>query len=234
MMARVSGNCSRNVEPCPRVAHHVHRSLEPMQYALHDVQTNAPAGDFGDLIRRAESWTEDEIQNVCFAEPVGLFRLQETSFDGSVLDFLGIDAAPIVTDLDDDLIALVVGLETDGSMSWLAATSTFVGAFNTVSDRVSNQMRHRFGDGVEQALVQGGVLAIQYEFDLLAALLGDVPNHAGKSAEQLLDRHHANLHHRPLQIAQHARLKGHGVGESATHGFFGIVHGKFIERLLQH
>ena len=95
-------------------------------------------------------------------------------------------------------------------------------------------MSQRFRDGIEQALVEGRVLSIQNQVDLLVALLGDVAHHAGEPPEQLLNRNHADFHHRALQIVQHARLKGHGIGETAAHGFLGIAHGEFIERLLQH
>src|SRR5580704_11690818 len=220
--------------PLPRAAEDVYRALEAMQDALHDVQTNAAAGNFGDLIRSAESRAEDEIHNVRFAEPAGFFPFQQTSFYGSRLDLLRVDAAAVVADFHDDLIALMVSLETDGSLGRFTSASALFGAFNAVSNRIPNQVRHWFGDGIQQALVQGSVLPIQNQIDLLVTLLGHVSNHAGKSPEQLLDRHHPDLHHGTLQIIQHSRLEGHGIGEAPAHGFLGIAHSEFVERLLQH
>ena len=107
-------------------------------------------------------------------------------------------------------------------------------AFDAVPDRVPHQMRERLRDGIQQALVEGGVLPVHNQFDLLATLLSDVPNHAGKAAEQLLDRNHADFHHRALQIIQHPGLKCHGIGEASAHRFLGIARGEFVERLLQH
>ena len=56
----------------------------------------------------------------------------------------------------------------------------------------------------------------------------------GKAPEQLVDRHHANLHDRALQIVQHPRLEGHGIGKLAAQRLFRKALGKFAERLLQH
>jgi hypothetical protein len=53
---------------------------------------------------------------------------------------------------------------------------------------------------------------LSIQFDFAPALPRNVAHHPGKAAEQLIDRHHANLHHGALQIVEHARLKGHGVG----------------------
>src|SRR5580692_5101193 len=230
--------CQWQLEPerraLPRPTDNVHRALEAMQDALHDVQTNAAARNFGDLVCGAESRAEDEIHNVRFAEPAGFFPFQQASFYGSRLDLLRVDAAAVVADFHDDLIALMVSLETDGSLGRLTSASALFGAFNAVSNRIPNQVRHWFGDGIQQALVQGSVLPIQNQVDLLVTLLGHVQNNAGKSPEQLLDRHHPDLHHGTLQIIQNPRLEGHGIGEAPADGFLGIAHCEFVECLLQH
>src|SRR5580698_1985798 len=212
----------------------MHRALQSMQDALNDIQTDAASRNFCDLIGGTESGAEDEIQNVGLTEPAGFLALEEAAFDGAGLDLLRIDAATIVDDFYDNLISLMVGLEADGSMSRFAGASTFLRAFDAVSNRIANQMRHWLGDGIQKAFVQGSVLSIQNQVDLFVALLGNVPNHTGKSAEQLLDRDHADLHHRALQIVQYSGLKGHSIGEAAAHGFLGIARGEFVEHLLQH
>ena len=73
-----------------------------------------------------------------------------------------------------------------------------------------------------------------HQCHFLAALLGHVAHHAGKAPEELLDRHHADFHDRTLQVAEHARLKRHGIAEAAAQGLLGNVTGEFGECLLQH
>src|SRR5579872_5644793 len=121
------------------VADHVYRSLQTMQDALHDIQTYAAAGEFGDLVSGAESWAEDKIQNVRFVEAAGFFGFQQTSFDGTSLHFLHIDAAPVVADFHDDLIALMVGLEADRAMRRLAGAGALLVALDTVPNCIADE-----------------------------------------------------------------------------------------------
>jgi hypothetical protein len=72
------------------------------------------------------------------------------------------------------------------------------------------------------------------EGDIFSAGAADVAHHPRKSAEQLLDRHHADLHDRTLQLAEHARLKGDGVGQPAANGLLGVTLRKITHGLLQH
>ena len=51
----------------------VDRALQAVQHGLHHVQADAAAGDFGDLVRRAEAGPEDQFENLGFAQPVRLF-----------------------------------------------------------------------------------------------------------------------------------------------------------------
>ena len=51
----------------------MHRTLQALQNTLHHVQTNASSGKLRDLIRGAEAWPEDEIKNIGFTQPFGLF-----------------------------------------------------------------------------------------------------------------------------------------------------------------
>ena len=103
-----------------------------------------------------------------------------------------------------------------------------------MADGVANQVSQGLGDGVENAFVEIGVLPAEHEFDLAAALPGNVAHHARKAAEQLVHRHHANLHDRALQIVEHPRLESHGIGKFAAQQLFGITLGEFVQRLLQH
>ena len=95
-------------------------------------------------------------------------------------------------------------------------------------------MRQRFGDGVKNAFVEVGLLTRKFEIHFAAALPRHIAHDAREAAEQLVDRHHANLHDRALQIVEHPRLESHGVGKLAAQKFLGIAFAKLAERLLQH
>src|SRR5450755_1390473 len=210
------------------------RTLQPVHHGLHHVQADSAARDLGNLDRSAEPWPEHQRKNFGFSQPVRLFRGKEALLGSPGLDFLYVNARPVVGDFNDNLIALMIRSEMDGSARRLSASHPLLGALDAMTDGIADQMGHRLGDYVEQTLVQIGFLALHHQSHVLAALLGHVAHHPGKTPEQLLDRHHADFHDRMLQFTEHARLKSHGVGEAATQGFLGNMTGEFSERLLQH
>src|ERR1700684_2232420 len=95
-------------------------------------------------------------------------------------------------------------------------------------------MGEGLGDGVENSLVEIGVLPADVQLDFAPALPRHVAHHAREAAKQLIARDHANFHDRALQIVEHAGLESHGVGKLTAYGLFRIAFGKFAERLLQH
>ena len=211
-----------------------HRAFQAVQHALHHIQADAASGDFGNLLGRTEPGLEDQFQNVAFAEPGRFFRADQFLLDRLGDDAPGVDAAPVVANLYNHLIAVVVGSETDGSDGRLAAARARFGGFNAMADSVPDQVRDRLGNRVQQALVEIGVLTADHEFDFFAALFGNVPHHARKPPKQLLDRHHPDFHHRALEIIQHAGLKRQGIGQTAACGFLRITPAKVVQGLLQH
>src|SRR5579872_3414937 len=162
---------------------HADGGLQAMQDALDDVHPNAAAGDLGDLLGGAEAGAEDEIESLGFGETRGLFGGGKTEFDGFGTDFLRVDAAAIVGDFDDNLVAVVVRVEADASMRRLAQLAALFGGLNAVAHGVAHEMRQRFGDRVENAFVEVGLLPAEDEFDLAAALARDVAHHAGEAPE---------------------------------------------------
>ena len=88
---------------------------------------------------------------------------------------------------------------------------------------VANQMSQRFGERVENAFIEICVLARDFECDFLVEVLGDIAHDARKSAEKLLDGHHANFHHRLLQLAQDPRLKCESIGKLSAQRILGVA-----------
>ena len=103
-----------------------------------------------------------------------------------------------------------------------------------MADRIAHQVGQRLGDRIQNAFVEIGLPAPDHQFDFFPALPPHVPHNARKAAEQLIDRHHANLHDRVLQVVQDPPLKRHGVGELSPQGIFREALSKFEQRLLQH
>jgi hypothetical protein len=144
-----------------------------------------------------------------------------------------IEAGAVVGHLDDDVAALMVGLERDVADRRLALGNALVGHFDAVVEAVAHQVRQRVGDAFDQALVEFRALADGLQFDLLVELLRQVAHHAREAREHHRDRHHADRHHRFLHVARIAfelrqavvqalelhrvehrgRLRQHGLGD---------------------
>ena len=77
--------------------------------------------------------------------------------------------------------------------------------FHAVVDAVAHQVRQRIDDALNQALVQFRGGAIGDEIDLLAQLGRQVAYHAREARKDEIHRHHADRHHRFLQVARIAR-----------------------------
>src|SRR5207302_10333928 len=103
-----------------------------------------------------------------------------------------------------------------------ASESNDIG-LNTVIHRDAEEMHQGFGKGVKNALVKIRVLARNLESHVLATLLGDVTDEAGKAAEQLLDGYHADFQDALVQLIQDAGLKRHGVGKPGPQGIAGVL-----------
>ena len=165
------------------VSFHVDRGFQPLEHALHHVHSDAASGNFGDFFCGAESGAEDEVQGLAFGQARRFFRRHHSQFERFGANFLGVDAAAIVADLDHHLIALVIGIQLDLSPRRLAQAPAFLGRFNAVADRVPHQMRQGFGDGVENAFVEVGLLTGEFQIHFAAALPRHIAHDAREAAE---------------------------------------------------
>src|SRR5437763_11437490 len=115
-----------------------------MENALNNIQPDAAPGDFGDLIGGAEAGPEHKIEGVTIAKVSRFFSAHQSLFDGFGLDARKIHPAPIVADFDDYLVPLVVSGEFQGSLGRLAGAGAIFVRFDSVPDRIANQVGERF------------------------------------------------------------------------------------------
>ena len=125
------------------------------------------------------------------------------------------------------MIGLVVSIQANRSRRILACGFALARTLESVAYRVTHNMRERLGNGVEQPFIEIRLLTAQYQTNLFVAFFGRVSHHARKASKQLFDRNHAYLHHRPLQVVEHARLETHGIGKLRPQRILGIAPRKF-------
>ena len=204
------------------------------EHALHYIQSHAAARQFGDLFGGGESRLKDQIQSLGLGQTGGLVGFQQSLGEGALPDLFRIDAVAVVGDLDDHLVALVISAQPQGTLRPLAGANPLLGGLNAMADGIAHHVGEGLGDRIQNAFVEIGLPAPDRQLDFFAALQPDVAHNAREAAEQLIDRHHANLHDRVLQVIQNPRLEGHGIGESSAQDIFREAFAKFQQRLLEH
>src|SRR6266404_1070666 len=86
----------------------------------------------------AESRFENKIESFLIGQALGLFGFEDSLFNGTRAQLGRVHAAAVVANLNDDLGALVIGLEVDGAASGLSGSEAHVGRLNTVINRVAD------------------------------------------------------------------------------------------------
>ena len=109
------------LEPSPGTDLHVDGAADLVDVVAHHVHADAAAGHAGDLCGGREAGREDEFVDLRFGHllELGLGR-EPAARAPCALIRVGVEAAAVVGDLDDDVAALVIGGEPDGALLRLA------------------------------------------------------------------------------------------------------------------
>ncbi|MNI67251.1 hypothetical protein D3C73_1228730 [compost metagenome] len=91
-----------------------------------------------------------------------------------------------------------------------------IGIFNTVIQAVAHQVGQGVDDAFDQALVQFGRTALQLQLHLFIQFAGQIAHQPREAAEHVLHRHHADRHHRLLQVTRIAFQLAHAVEQVAV------------------
>ena len=218
MLASVSGARSWMVVPLPVGRADVDGAFEPIHHRANHIHADAAAGDFGDCCGGAEARLKNQIQNFVFGKALALLRPSGCPFRRLAREACVIHAAAIVANFDDDLRALMIGVEKNGSARRFCRR-------RCVRRRVQCRDRRRYEPSAStvrrarrECLYRDRCSGrTDLKRHVFAALFRDVAHNARKAAEKLLDRHHANLQNAFVQFVEDARLKGHGVGQFGAH-----------------
>ena len=103
-----------------RPAGEIDHAADFFDVGLHYVHPDAAAGYAGHLFGCREARQKDQIDGLTFAQPLRLFRPQQTFFNGLLLHSGGIDSAAVVADFDVDLAPFVVGAQQQPALGGFA------------------------------------------------------------------------------------------------------------------
>jgi hypothetical protein len=101
--------------------------------------------------------------------------------------------APVVLDLDDDVVALLERVQRDGADGGLAHGLALLARLDAVIDRVPHHVHERVRELLDDELVDLGLGAGDDQVHRFVGLAADLPHDARELLEHLPERHHAHL-----------------------------------------
>ncbi len=199
-MASVSGILMVKLKPYAGDGFHVDGAADLVDIIAHHVHADAAAGYAGDRRGGRKAGHEDEFVNLGFRQLLDLGFGGEALRDRLGLDALGVEAAAVVGDLDDDMAAFVIGRQANAPLLGLARFAALRRRFQAVIGRIAHHMRERILDQVEHLAIELGVGAVHFQVDLLAEFVGKIAHDARQLLPGIADRLHARLHDAFLQL----------------------------------
>src|SRR6185437_9239642 len=182
----------------------------------------------------AEAGMENETHGLVFRQFLGFCSRNRSGFNRAADDLLRVDAATVIGDFDDHLIALMIGIKMNGAEFRFAKGLAFVGRLDAVVHCVADEVRQRFGESVENAFVEVGGFAGDLDGSVSATRFCDVADNSREAAEKLFDGNHADFDHRALELFEDAGLDGQSVSEAAAQRIFGVALVEFDYGAMKH
>ena len=215
-MARVSGILMMKVVPWPAT---LFRSMVPPIFSMLVFTTSMPTP------RPDTAVTTAAVENparkmkrcnlpVAHARELGVGRQPLRQHLGA--DLVHRQAAAVIGDLDDDVAALVEGVQRDAAAFRLAHGAALGRPLQAVVARVAHHMGERILDQLQHLAVQLGVGAEHHQLDLLVHFQREVAHQPRQIVPGIADRLHARLHHALLQIGGDVRQPLQRRGEAAV------------------
>ncbi len=121
---------------------------------------------------------------------VGLLGRDEAGGPRLADQSFAVDAAAVVGDLDQYLVAGLAGGDPERAGGLLAGLGAQLGRLDAVVDRVADDMGERIADHLDHLAVELDVAAVGFEPDLLAEVGGEVADHARQAREEAVDALH--------------------------------------------
>jgi hypothetical protein len=106
----------------------------------------------------------------------------------------------------------------------LSCLRSYFRRLNAVIDRVPHQVGQWIFDGLDDGLVEFGVLPLHFDPHLLAAPVRHVAHRTRELAPDIADRLHARLHHALLQFRSKQVQPLTGREQFAVFGGVGVLH----------
>ncbi|MCY1415636.1 hypothetical protein D9M71_311270 [compost metagenome] len=199
-----------------------------LDVAAYHVHAHTAPGHVADLLGGGEAGSEDQLPDLVVRHVVGHSQALTACLGQQ---FVAVETGTVVADLDQDVAALMLGGQGQPAGARLAGSLALLGRFDAVIEAIAYQVGQRIDDPLDQTLVQLSGLALGDQLDILAQLGGQVAHLTREAAEHVVHLHHADRHHRFLQVARIALEQAHAVDQLAVYGAVQLT-GSLLEHRL--
>ena len=173
-------------------------ALYSFQGSGNRIHAHAAPRDLGNLVSSAEARLKNQLIGSCFCKFFGLVCRNDALFDCTTNQLLLGNASPIIRNFDYNLVSLVIGVQFHGSTGWLSRGLALLGRLDAMVNGIAYQVRQRLSQSIQDAFVEIRIFSDDFQLHIASAMLCDVAHKTREAPEELLDRHHADLHHGAL------------------------------------
>ena len=188
------------------------RAIELGDLGFHHIHAHATPGHIGNLGFGGEARGKNQVVAIVFAQAIGCILVHQPFFHCNGAQHIGVHAFAVIGNRQQDMVAFLLGRQNYPAAARFTGCFALFGGFTPVVNRVAHQVHQRIGQGLDQILVEVGFFAHQLQADFFFQLSRQIPNQTREAAEHFLDRLHAGLHDRGLQVGSHHVKIGQRLG----------------------
>src|SRR6202789_2596994 len=140
---------------------HFDLTVQGVHVGADDVEADATASQFRHGGRGGEAGAEKKFAQLALGEFGGRDGRHGAHFDYAAAGAIVINAAAIVFDFDENVIAAVIGADADEAFFGFAGALARAAIFHAVRDRIAHEVNQRIGNVLNNIVVEFGVRAFE-------------------------------------------------------------------------
>ena len=159
---------------------------------MHHVHAHTAPGNLGDFFSRGKPRLHDELQDIAIRHH-GV-RIEQATQDGFTADRFEGYPGTVVMHVEHHVAAFIGQLKGDMPLLRLATGVADVTRLQAVVNRIAQHVFEGRDHAFQHGAVNFGFGIDDAEFNLLAQLIGDLPNDTLEARQYALEGHHAGAH----------------------------------------
>ena len=201
------GERKRNLDgegrPFPFFRSECNRPSDFLDVGADDVHTNTPAGDVCYFLRRRKTCPHNEVLDLLLAHAFKFSFACQSVFNNLFLDLFTIQAAAIISNLDDDMATFMEGLKNNLASFIFAVCNTVCRHLQTMISRVAYHVGQRILDQFQHLPIKFSFGTTHNQIYFLIKVLAQIADNTWQFGPGIPDWLHAGFHKPFLQLRRH-------------------------------